>query len=90
MKLPIVEKLNAWAPLIASGYECPAASTAMIEAAQTIEALVAALEPFAEQAKFYDADDAGTQAAYMSESEFTIDDLRLARAALALAKGETK
>lgn len=35
----IVERLRAWSPLIAGGYECPAASTAMDEAADEIERL---------------------------------------------------
>ena len=35
------ERLRAWAPMIASGYECPAASTAMHEAATALDALQA-------------------------------------------------
>jgi hypothetical protein len=39
----LVERLEAWAPLVASGYEVPAASTAIHEAASTIRALDAKL-----------------------------------------------
>jgi hypothetical protein len=43
-ELPSVMRLRAWAPMIASGYECPAASTAMITAADLIEKLTEAFE----------------------------------------------
>lgn len=39
----LVARLRAWSPLIASGYEVPAAATAVREAADRIEALEAAL-----------------------------------------------
>jgi len=35
----IVERLRAWGPMVSSGYECPAAGTAMHEAAAEIERL---------------------------------------------------
>jgi len=39
----IVERLRAWGPMVSSGYECPAAGTAMHEAADEIERLRAEL-----------------------------------------------
>lgn len=41
----LIERLEAWAPLIASGLECPAASTAMIEAVQALRAIQSEREP---------------------------------------------
>lgn len=40
----IVEQLRAWAPLVAVGYEVPAAGQSMFESANTIEELLAALK----------------------------------------------
>ena len=40
----IVERLQAWGPLVISGYECPAAGTAMHQAADTIANLRATNE----------------------------------------------
>lgn len=40
----MVERLRTWSPLIASGYECPAASTALDEAAAYIKELKAEVE----------------------------------------------
>jgi|GEM_PF-5020299 len=34
----LVERLRAWGPLVSSGYECPAAGTAMHDAATTLTA----------------------------------------------------
>lgn len=42
------ERLRAWSPMIASGYECPAASTAMIEAATALDALQARVKDYEE------------------------------------------
>lgn len=39
----LVEELNAWAPFVASGYECPAASKAMHRAATALQSLSAEL-----------------------------------------------
>lgn len=40
----LVERLRAWGPLVSGGYECPAAGTAMHEAAARIEQLEKALD----------------------------------------------
>jgi len=50
----LIDALRAWAPMVASGYECPAAAQRMVEAADRIAALRAVLE---ELADLHDGDD---------------------------------
>lgn len=45
----LVERLRAWGPLVSSGYECPAAGTAMHEAANALAAKDAMLAKKAEE-----------------------------------------
>ena len=40
----IVERLRAWEPMVSSGYECPAAGTAIHEAAAELDRLRAEVE----------------------------------------------
>lgn len=58
----LVEQLEAWAPLVSSGYEVPAAGQTMMNAsraltaqAEEIERLRAALKPFARVADMEEA-----------------------------------
>jgi len=88
---PIVERLKAWSPMIASGYEVPAASGAMGEAATLIEELAAALEPFAAVVDCRLIPDAHPMR-FKSDAitpSLVEGDLRRARAALAKLRGET-
>lgn len=55
----LVERLRAWSPLIASGYECPAASIAMDEAATTLEVQAKEIEALRAERDSYLAMDKG-------------------------------
>jgi hypothetical protein len=68
--------LRAWAPMIASGYECPAASTVMIQAADEIERLREALKPFADNAEQW--------------GKVTVGDFRRARIAISRSSGDSQ
>lgn len=80
----IPSKLRAWAPLIASGYECPAASTAMLEAANEIMRLRTALKPFANFCTAIDGTEAGRLAptSQVIHAGLTVGSFRNAAAAL--------
>ena len=55
MQDDLKERLRAWSPLVASGYEAPAASLVMDEAADRIEALEAEVERLREALGLADA-----------------------------------
>lgn len=52
----LVENLEAWAPLVAAGYEVPAASKAIHEAASTIRALDAKLREAVEVLQLFECE----------------------------------
>ncbi len=99
----LVDHLRGWAPLIASGLECPAASTVMFEAADRITALEAentrlreALVPFAKEADAWWSELPDEARPWIAEpgnvggadAEFSLHDLRRARAALGDGGGD--